>query len=42
VPVIHRRYDSLIHGFFGLGPFSAAAQRAVEQVCDDLRSLLHG
>jgi acetyl esterase len=40
VRVIHRRFDGLVHGFFGLGPFSAAAQAATEQVCDDLRSLL--
>ena len=42
VRVLHRRYDSLIHGFFALGPFSAAAQSAVDEICDDLRSLLHG
>lgn len=41
VKVIHRRFDGLIHGFFALGPFSQAAASAVEQVCDDLRSLLY-
>jgi acetyl esterase len=40
VPVIHRRFDGLVHGFFALGPLSGAAQAAVEQVCDDLRGAL--
>jgi acetyl esterase len=40
VKVIHRRFEGLVHGFFALGPLSPAAKRAVEQVCDDLRSLL--
>jgi acetyl esterase len=40
VRVIHRRFDSLVHGFFALGPLSSAAQAAVEQICDDLRELL--
>jgi acetyl esterase len=40
VRVIHRRFEGLIHGFFALGPLSKAAQSAVEQVCDDLRSVL--
>jgi acetyl esterase len=40
VRVIHRRFEGLVHGFFALGPLSAAAQVAVDTVCDDLRSLL--
>jgi acetyl esterase len=40
VKVIHRRFDGLVHGFFALGPLSAAAQAAVDTVCDDLRALL--
>ncbi len=42
VPVIHRRYASLVHGFFGFGPFSRLAQAAISEVCADLRGLLHG
>jgi acetyl esterase len=30
VPVVVRRYDGLIHGFMDMGPFSRAAQDAVE------------
>jgi acetyl esterase len=40
VRVIHRRFDGLVHGFFGLGPFSAMADAAIRQVCADLRELL--
>jgi acetyl esterase len=40
VRVLHRRFDGLVHGFFALGPLSAAAQSAIEQVCDDLREIL--
>jgi acetyl esterase len=40
VKVIHRRFEGLVHGFFGLGPLSRAAQTAIEQICDDLRSVL--
>lgn len=40
VPVVHRRFAGMVHGFFALGPLSAAAQAAVAQVCDDLRALL--
>jgi acetyl esterase len=40
VKVIHRRFDGLVHGFFGFGPFSAMASQAIEQVCEDLRELL--
>lgn len=40
VRVVHRRYDSLVHGFFGFGPFSRASQAAVLELCADLRGLL--
>ncbi len=40
VPVVRRRYDGLVHGFFGLGPISPACAAAVDELCGDLRSLL--
>lgn len=40
VPVMRRRFDGLIHGFFAMGAFSGAARRAVGDVCCDLRELL--
>jgi acetyl esterase len=40
VRVIHRRYPSLVHGFFGFGPFSRAATAAISELCADLRGLL--
>ncbi len=40
VRVIHRRYPSLVHGFFGFGPFSRTAQAAIGELCADLRGLL--
>jgi acetyl esterase len=40
VKVVHRCFEGLIHGFFGLGPFSQAAQAAIDQICDDLRAVL--
>jgi acetyl esterase len=40
VEVVHRCFEGLVHGFFGLGPLSQAAAGAVECVCDDLRDLL--
>jgi acetyl esterase len=40
VRVVHRRFDGLVHGFFGLGPFSRMADDAIRQICDDLRELL--
>ena len=40
VPVVQRRYDGLIHGFFGLGVLSPAAAEAVEELCSDLARLL--
>jgi acetyl esterase len=40
VKVIHRCFEGLVHGFFGLGPLSRAAQAAIDQICDDLRGVL--
>ncbi len=40
VPVVARRYDGLIHGFFGLGPVSPAADAATRELCADLKRLL--
>jgi acetyl esterase len=42
VDVVHRCFEGLIHGFFGLGPFSQAAQAAIDRICDDLRGVLTG
>ena len=40
VPVISRRFDGMIHGFFGLGALSKAANDAVMLLCADLKGLL--
>jgi acetyl esterase len=40
VPVVLRRYDGMIHGFFDLGALSPAAQAAIEESCGELRRLL--
>lgn len=40
VPVVLRRYDGLIHGFFGMGTWSPASAAAARQLCGDLRALL--
>ncbi|MBI4898194.1 MAG: alpha/beta hydrolase [Actinobacteria bacterium] len=40
VPVRHLRYDSLIHGFFGLGPFSDGCTRAIDEICAATGELL--
>ena len=40
VQVVRRRYDGLIHGFFGLGPISPACAAAVTELCADLKALL--
>ena len=40
VKVIHRRFDGLVHGFFGFAPFSKMSRDAIAQVCEDLRELL--
>jgi acetyl esterase len=42
VPVISKRYDGMVHGFFDMGAFAPAAQAAVEQTCSAFRRLLHG
>ncbi|MGI5200705.1 alpha/beta hydrolase fold domain-containing protein [Spirillospora sp. CA-108201] len=42
VPVVHRRWPTLNHGFFGLGGVSAAADRAVRRAGADLRAVLAG
>ena len=40
VPVVHRRYDGLIHGFFDLSALSPASAEAVRDTCAQLRRLL--
>ena len=40
VPVVLRRHDDLVHGFFGMGPVSASADRASRRLCRDLGELL--
>ncbi len=40
VRVVRRRYDSLVHGFFGMAAVSDAAAAAAAAVCADLRELL--
>lgn len=40
VPVVVRRYDGLIHGFFGLGTFSTACAEATTDMIDALRELV--
>ncbi len=40
VPVVARRFDGLIHGFFGLGHVSPACAEAVQVLCADLKGLL--
>ncbi|MDN4173780.1 alpha/beta hydrolase [Nocardioides sp. SOB77] len=42
VPVEHRVYPGLIHGFVDMGRHSAAAQAAVEETCALFRRVLHG
>ena len=36
-----RRFDSLVHGFFDMGPFSPGAQQAVDESCAMFAKLLH-
>ena len=40
VPVVARRYDGLIHGFFGLGHVNPASDKASREACADLKELL--
>ena len=40
VKVVLRRYDGLIHGFFGMGTWSAASAAAAKDLCEELRALL--
>jgi acetyl esterase len=40
VKVVLRRYDGLIHGFFGMGTWSAASAAAVKDLCEEFRTLL--
>jgi acetyl esterase len=39
VPVTHERFDGLIHGFFGMGPLSAACEQAATETCRALSEL---
>ncbi|MDQ3337124.1 MAG: alpha/beta hydrolase [Myxococcota bacterium] len=40
VPVRHRRYPALIHGFVSLAGAVRAARTAIDEVCGDIRELL--
>ena len=40
VPTVLREYPDLIHRVFGMGGVSASAERAADQLCQDLRTLL--
>ena len=40
VPVVAKRYDGLIHGFFGLGHISDGAKKANLELCAELKDLL--
>jgi len=40
VKVVLRRYDGLIHGFFGMGTWSPASAAAAKDLCEELRNLL--
>jgi acetyl esterase/lipase len=40
VPVVSRYYPGLIHGFFGHGSVSVAAERAADELSRDLAALL--
>ena len=40
VKVVVRRYDGLIHGFFGMGAWSPACAAAAQDLCEELRALL--
>jgi len=40
VPVRHRRYPALVHGFISLAGAVRAARTAIDEVCSDIRELL--
>lgn len=40
VPTVLREYPGLVHGFFGMGGISAGAEKAADELCHDLRTLL--
>jgi acetyl esterase len=40
VRVVARRYNGLIHGFFGLGHVNNASDKASREICADLKELL--
>ena len=40
VKVVLRRYDGLIHGFFGMGIWSPSSGAAATDLCEELRTLL--
>lgn len=40
VQVSHHQYPGMIHGFFGLGHVSEAADRATSELCAELKALL--
>jgi acetyl esterase len=40
VKVVLRRYDGLIHGFFGMGTWSEASAAATKDLCEEFRALL--
>ena len=40
VKVVQRRFDGLIHGFFGMGAWSPASAAAATDLCAELRAVL--
>jgi acetyl esterase len=42
VPVEHRCFDGMVHGFFDMGTFSPAAQAAVDEACAVFAKVLSG
>lgn len=40
VPVVRRRFDGLVHGFFAMGGFSSTVQVAIVEICGELRRML--
>ena len=41
VPVWHKRYPGLVHGFFGMGLVVDAARDAIEEICAEFAELLN-